>query len=559
MALEVRPAPPDPKFGVEWESPWREFRASVRAYFTGPRAPSDAEAAENSALRVEWVGGKPPGRAIVASSLWHVAAILIALLPIWGFLPHTQHNLAPVRIELTWYPASQDLPTIKLPGPASKPSPPGNPAKPLARRGANAFHPRQAILSNPVRVTHPRQTLIRPDAPPEAPKIVPQLPNIVEWTATVARPKSRIAPTTAAPKMRNRAVTAVAAPELANSEKAPGPLNIAATPVVNRQPQMPVTPMSAAVAARRAAQPDVGAAPEISAADSAGDLSRHRIIALSATPGPPAPEASVPQGNLAARIAISPEGTQPGVPGGAEHGASGNGGVGGNSSSMGGTNGGGGSGHAGGVGGGGNGSLPVAISISGGTNPGTASGGITPSETHRTGKLNLKPMTPLGAGAVPGSAPHRGPASVADFDPSLPPEKLLSGTEIFTLHVDMPNFTSANGSWILKCGELDEGEQPPYKPRGALAGPVLLQKVDPKYPPELIKEHVEGELVLYAIIRKDGSVDSIQVVRHLELHLDRNAMEALARWKFKPGTRDGEPVDLETVARIPFHYRPPPD
>jgi len=111
----------------------------------------------------------------------------------------------------------------------------------------------------------------------------------------------------------------------------------------------------------------------------------------------------------------------------------------------------------------------------------------------------------------------------------------------------------------LKCGELDEGEQPPYKPRGALAGPVLLQKVDPKYPPELIKEHVEGELVLYAIIRKDGSVDSIQVVRHLELHLDRNAMEALARWKFKPGTRDGEPVDLETVARIPFHYRPPPD
>jgi TonB family protein len=110
------------------------------------------------------------------------------------------------------------------------------------------------------------------------------------------------------------------------------------------------------------------------------------------------------------------------------------------------------------------------------------------------------------------------------------------------------------GSWILNCAELDEGDAP-YKTKGTFSGPAPIQKVDPKYPPELIKQHVDGEVILYAIIRKDGSVDSVQLVRGLDPQLDRNAMEALAQWKFRPGTRDGAPVDIETVAHIPFHFR----
>lgn len=555
--LRVHASPPPPDFGVHWPSPWAEFRSSVRSYFTGPRGPRDGQVVPNSVLRVQWVQGKLPGRAFAASTLWHIAGVLLLLLPIWGFLPQTRPNLAPVHIELTFYPPAQDLPQIHLPGPASKPSPPGDPDKPLPRVGADAFHPRQTIHSTPVHITHPRQTLIQPRAPQAPPKMEPQLPNIVEWAATVPRPKVNITPTAAAPRMKNRTVNDVAAPEIANSEKNPGQLNIASAPVVNQHPQMPVTPMSAPVAKRRDAEADAAAAPEVADAASSGDAGLHRIIALSATPAPPAPEVNVPQGNLAARIAISPDGKQQGVPGGAENGARGNGGSGGNSSSMGGANGGGGANH--GSGGGGNGgSVPAAVSISGGSNPGPNSGGIAPAGTRTATKLNLKPMTPLGAN--PGvTSSRRGPASVANFDPNLPPEKLLSGKEIFTLHVNMPNLSSAMGSWILHCALLDEGDDPRFLPKGALSGPEILQKVDPKYPPEMIKQHVDGEVILYAIIRKDGSVDSIQVVRGLEPLLDRNAMEALAHWKFRPGTREGAPVDMEAVAHIPFHFRVSPD
>jgi TonB family protein len=73
----------------------------------------------------------------------------------------------------------------------------------------------------------------------------------------------------------------------------------------------------------------------------------------------------------------------------------------------------------------------------------------------------------------------------------------------------------------------------------------------------LIKGHVHGEVVLYAIIRKNGSVDSIQVVRDLDPQLDRNAMDALEKWTFRPATRAGVPVDVEAVIHVPFSYTDP--
>jgi len=123
----------------------------------------------------------------------------------------------------------------------------------------------------------------------------------------------------------------------------------------------------------------------------------------------------------------------------------------------------------------------------------------------------------------------------------------------------MPNMTSASGSWVLNFAELNEVNSGVYAAPGApeLTGLAPLKKVDPKYPPELRTQHVDGDVVLYAIIRKDGSVDSIQLVHSVDPRLDANAMEALAQWKFSPAEKHGEPVDLEAVVHIPFRSRSP--
>jgi TonB family protein len=425
-------------------------------------------------------------------------------------------------------------------GPAPKPSPQGDPSKPMPQKGADGFHPRQTILSQPIQVNHPRQTLIQPDAPSTPPKIETPLPNIAEWATVAAPPKPqlRMDNSAAAPRREHRATNDLTAPEIANEEKTPGELNIATSPTINPQPRMPMSAMSKA-AERQATHAENDAAPEVGVASS-GDADLHRLISISATPAPPAPEVSVPQGNLSARVAISPDGKQPGSPGGVEHGSSANGGAGGGSTSSGGT----------GKNSTGNGiSLPTAVSVSGGVRP--SSGAISPTG-RTTNKFTLKPLDP----AVPPTG-RRGPSVVGPIDPSLPPEKILSGKEVYTLHVNMPNLTSASGNWVMNFAQLDEGELPYNRRKGTLAGPEPVRKVDPKYPQTLIKEKVDGEVILYAIIRKNGTVDSIQLVRGIDPQLDKNSMEALSRWIFRPGARDGQPVDLEAVVHIPFHFRKP--
>jgi TonB family protein len=190
--------------------------------------------------------------------------------------------------------------------------------------------------------------------------------------------------------------------------------------------------------------------------------------------------------------------------------------------------------------------LPAGIVVSGGNSRpgGVAAGGIAP------GRLNLKPTAPDLTPARKGSSLARA------IDPNVPPEKILTGKEVYTLNVNLPNLTSVAGSWILNFAQLDEGDGPPVRPKGQLSGPVPLEKVDPKYPPQMIKEHVEGQVILYAIIGKDGVVRNIQLVHSVEPELDKDAMEALAHWKFRPATREGEPVELEAVVYIPFRYHP---
>jgi TonB family protein len=159
--------------------------------------------------------------------------------------------------------------------------------------------------------------------------------------------------------------------------------------------------------------------------------------------------------------------------------------------------------------------------------------------------------------SAPPHASRNEPIDIGKIDPGMPPEKILSGKEVFTLHVDMPNLTSSSGSWILNFAQLDDYAPAYQRPKGKLAAPVPVRKVDPKYPQLAIKQHIDGEVILYAIIRKDGHLDSIQVVRSIDPQLDQNAMEALSRWEFRPATREGQPVELEAVIHIPFRYNPP--
>jgi len=538
---------PELNLGIQWTSAGEEFRTSLWDFFTTSRLAEDSGSEGEPALRVDWIRGRAPRWGLALSCLAHVAGLWVLTLPIRGFFPEVQPTLAPVQIEVTWY-TPQDLPQILLPAKHKAANPKSAKPQETVRTAAepkdvkpDAFHPRQTILSIPVRVTHPRQTLIEPGAPLEPPKILPPLPNIVQLgTSAPLKLRAPLTPANSAPVVRKRGAQEVAAPQIAERAQRPNPLDLTSTPAAT--PKLPsLTTSLSAPTTRKTPRADTGEpAPLIGTSSGQGEAGLPTLIALSVTPAPPSPVVTVPEGNLAARIAMSPEGAKnEGGTGGAGD-AAGSTEVGSTVISTGAKDG---AGDAAGE----SDSLPAAVSIRGGNSPGVRAV-IAPS-----GRLILKPATP----AAPGIESHRGPADANAFSPSLPPEKILSSSEVYTLHVNLPNLTSASGSWVLSFAQLDADPRPPFRPKGELLGPVVVGTADPQYPPDMVREHVAGEVVLYAIIRKDGSVDSIQVVRGLEPELDRSAIEALSQWKFQPGKRAGVPVDLEAVVHIPFNYRNP--
>jgi len=128
--------------------------------------------------------------------------------------------------------------------------------------------------------------------------------------------------------------------------------------------------------------------------------------------------------------------------------------------------------------------------------------------------------------------------------------RIFAGRRSYTLAVNMPNLNTATGSWIIHFVERDPGEA-----KSPIAAPEVVSKSDPAYPGELIRDGIQGTVILTAIIRADGSVSDIAVVKSLDPRLDENAVQALSRWLFRPALKDGLAIDLEAVITVPFRTK----
>jgi TonB family protein len=155
-------------------------------------------------------------------------------------------------------------------------------------------------------------------------------------------------------------------------------------------------------------------------------------------------------------------------------------------------------------------------------------------------------------GSPPPAAPPTTGASPAAVRAARAPDSLLNGRTTYAMSVQMPNTTSYAGSWMIWFAQ----RQREPGTEGALSPPVPLRKVDPKYYPAAIADQVEGNVRLIAVIRKDGHVDSIRLLQHLDDRLDESAAEAMEKWQFEPALRNGQAVDVDAVIEIPFRLAP---
>jgi protein TonB len=85
----------------------------------------------------------------------------------------------------------------------------------------------------------------------------------------------------------------------------------------------------------------------------------------------------------------------------------------------------------------------------------------------------------------------------------------------------------------------------------------LIREVRPQYTSDAMRAKVQGTVLLECVVRPDGSVTDITVLRSLDrsFGLDEEAIKAARQWRFKPGTRMGETVPVLITIELRFTLR----
>ena len=93
-----------------------------------------------------------------------------------------------------------------------------------------------------------------------------------------------------------------------------------------------------------------------------------------------------------------------------------------------------------------------------------------------------------------------------------------------------------------------------YEPGNGVSLPEATRQVGPQYTSEAMKNRIEGSVELDVVVKSDGKVGDVKVVKSLDAlyGLDDNAVKAMKQWEFKPGTKDNRPVAVRIHVEMAF-------
>jgi TonB family protein len=95
----------------------------------------------------------------------------------------------------------------------------------------------------------------------------------------------------------------------------------------------------------------------------------------------------------------------------------------------------------------------------------------------------------------------------------------------------------------------------PYRAGSGVEPPRLLQEFKADYTEEARQRGLSGEVVMEIVVRRDGTVGDVKVVRGLGSGLNERAVDAVRRWRFSPARRLGSPVDVFVEVAVEFKLR----
>ncbi|HSP33194.1 MAG TPA: energy transducer TonB [Thermoanaerobaculia bacterium] len=100
-----------------------------------------------------------------------------------------------------------------------------------------------------------------------------------------------------------------------------------------------------------------------------------------------------------------------------------------------------------------------------------------------------------------------------------------------------------------------------YRVGGDVHAPRVISRVEPTYPEEARRARISGIVIVEALIDKTGLVRDVQVLKPMPYGLDDAAVNAVKQWRFEPGMKDGQPVNVVFNLTVNFKLdtpAPPP-
>jgi carboxyl-terminal processing protease len=122
------------------------------------------------------------------------------------------------------------------------------------------------------------------------------------------------------------------------------------------------------------------------------------------------------------------------------------------------------------------------------------------------------------------------------------------GNAVYT-HLQVPIMFALQESPSGKARSLET-----VKPDHA---PVAIFEARPQYPPEFVSKQVEGEVLVKFVVCPDGTTADAISMRSSDPRLVPFALQAVLRWKFRPGTKGGQPVYCQLEVPIQFKAMAP--
>ncbi|HEY6343418.1 MAG TPA: TonB family protein [Bryobacteraceae bacterium] len=99
-----------------------------------------------------------------------------------------------------------------------------------------------------------------------------------------------------------------------------------------------------------------------------------------------------------------------------------------------------------------------------------------------------------------------------------------------------------------------------YQVGNGVSPPTVVSHQEPEYAELARKLSIEGWVTVSMIIQPDGTATNFRITKSVGYGLDEKAIEAVRKWRFKPGLKDGAPVPVMASVEVNFRLPPrPPD